>query len=223
MKRKANRRDFIKMATLSGAGLRLGSSFMPAYPQRAPGGTAVDRPDTAVLPLPDQKTLPFAPRRAASWWCTLEDILWPEKKVIDRIKRRAEGFARARIDTAINFGFHIRFDFSNYFAQLHGYYANVCEELHRYNIGLWIIIPATTWKDPGVMRNGGRCRRDSGIMCCYSTIRYRLRWLNMRDIISMIFAKLTSAMGAGGMPPITNWMFSAITIQRSWTCIVNTW
>lgn len=20
----------------------------------------------------------FVPRRAASWWCTLEDILWPE-------------------------------------------------------------------------------------------------------------------------------------------------
>jgi hypothetical protein len=76
----------------------------------------------------------FAPRRAASWWCSLEDLLWPQKKIVDRVKRRAAAFAEARIDTAINFGFHIRFDFSNYFGQLHGYYANVCEELHRYGI-----------------------------------------------------------------------------------------
>lgn len=76
----------------------------------------------------------FVPRRMASWWCSLEDILWPERKVLDKIKRRAEGFAKANIDTAINFGFHARFDFSNYFGQLHGYYADVCEELHRYGI-----------------------------------------------------------------------------------------
>lgn len=76
----------------------------------------------------------FVPRRMASWWCTLEDILWPEKKIADKIRRRAEGFAKANIDTAINFGFHARFDFSNYFGQLHGYYANVCDELHRYGI-----------------------------------------------------------------------------------------
>lgn len=76
----------------------------------------------------------FIPRRAASWWCSLEDILWPEKKIIDKIKFKAERFAEANIDTAINFGFHIRFDFSNYFSQLHGYYAAVCEELHKYNI-----------------------------------------------------------------------------------------
>lgn len=76
----------------------------------------------------------FFPNRAASWWCTLEDLLWPEKKAVDRIKRRAEGFAEAGIDTAINFGFHLRFDFSNYFGSLHGYYAQVCEELHQRGI-----------------------------------------------------------------------------------------
>lgn len=78
--------------------------------------------------------LPFVPNRVASWWCILDDILWPQKSVIDKIKRRAEGFAAAKIDTAINFGFHTRFDFSNYFTQLHGYYENVCEELHKYDI-----------------------------------------------------------------------------------------
>jgi len=76
----------------------------------------------------------FIPRKTASWWCSLEDILWPEKKVLDKIKYRTENFAAANIDTAINFGFHVRFDFSNYFSQLHGYYAAVCEELHKNGI-----------------------------------------------------------------------------------------
>lgn len=76
----------------------------------------------------------FVPRRAASWWCALEDLLWPQKRVVDRIKRRAAAFAEARIDTAVNFGFHIRFDFADYFGGLHGYYAEVCSELHRYGI-----------------------------------------------------------------------------------------
>lgn len=76
----------------------------------------------------------FRPKKAASWWNTLEDILWPQKKVIDKIKRRAEGFAGAGIDTAVNFGFHTRFDFSNYFSTVHGYLNQVCEELHKYGI-----------------------------------------------------------------------------------------
>ena len=86
-------------------------------------------------PLPiDGPDVTFEPRRVASWWCAVEDLLWPEKKVVDRIKRRAAAFAEAGIDTAVNFGFHIRFDFANYFGQLHGYYANVCEELHKHNV-----------------------------------------------------------------------------------------
>lgn len=76
----------------------------------------------------------FRPKKMSSWWCTLEDILWPEKKITDRIKRRAEGFSRAGIDTAINYGFHARFDYSDYFGSLHGYLADVCNELHKYGI-----------------------------------------------------------------------------------------
>ena len=82
----------------------------------------------------DNKKSIFIPRRTASWWCSIEDLLWPEKNILDKIKRRAEKFAAANIDTAINFGFHVRFDFSNYFSQLHGYYAAVCEELHKNGI-----------------------------------------------------------------------------------------
>lgn len=122
MPSKTNRRRFIQLAALSGAGLSLANSFTLTQaatlaPQaKAPAGNT------------------FIPRRAASWWCSLDDLLWPQKPVIDKIKRRADGFAKAQIDTAINFGFHNRFDFSNYFDHLHGYYANVCEELHQRNI-----------------------------------------------------------------------------------------
>mgnify|MGYP001275322730 CR=1 FL=1 len=76
----------------------------------------------------------FRPEKMASWVTVLDDILWPDSNITDRIKRRADGFAQAGIDTAINFGFHTRFDFSDYFEQLHGYFNAVCEELHKYGI-----------------------------------------------------------------------------------------
>ena len=134
MKRN-NRREFIRMAALSGAGLGLGSRI-PSLSARGHGAVIASSASDRFLSLSSgaSDSPAFIPRRAASWWTTLEDILWPEKKVVDRIKRRAEHFAKAKIDTAINFGFHVRFDFSNYFGQLHSYYANVCEELHKYDI-----------------------------------------------------------------------------------------
>jgi len=76
----------------------------------------------------------FRPRKMASWVTELNDILWPDKAVVEKIKKRAKGFADAGIDTAINFGFHLRFDFSDYFDMLHGYFKNVCDELHSYGI-----------------------------------------------------------------------------------------
>ena len=130
MKQKNNRREFIKMAAMSGIGIGLSNHitgapyhFLKSEVQNKTAGNIISSQQPA-----------FIPRRVASWWCTLDDILWPQKSVIDHIKRRAEAFAKAKIDTAMNFGFHIRFDFSNYFGQLHGYYHNVCEELHKYDI-----------------------------------------------------------------------------------------
>ena len=134
MKQKSNRREFIRIAALSGAGLGLqGPVFSRATPVGAGASVSVPEP-SPILPALSVERPSFIPRRAASWWTTLEDICWPEKKITDKIKRRAENFAKARIDTAINFGFHVRFDFSNYFGQLHGYFANVCEELHKVDI-----------------------------------------------------------------------------------------
>jgi hypothetical protein len=128
MKNKTDRRKFIKMAAMSGAGLGLAGSFPllyanPVKPAVAESGMNIKSAGSA-----------FVPNRAASWWCSITDLQWPQKYVVDKIKRRADGFAKARIDTAINFGFHNRFDFSNYFRAVHGYYANVCEELHQRNI-----------------------------------------------------------------------------------------
>lgn len=78
--------------------------------------------------------MPFILRRMASRWTIIEDLHWSLKMIVDKIKHRAAAFAEAEIDTVINFGCHIRFDFSNYFGQLHGYMAQVCEELHKYDI-----------------------------------------------------------------------------------------
>jgi len=128
-----SRRHFIKQAVTTGAGLGLVHNAAMPLAQAADNATEVSLPDVSRLASrpPD---MPFIPRRAASWWSTIEDLLWPEKQIRDKIKRRAAAFADAKIDMAINFGFHNRFDFSNYFGQVHGYYANVCEELHQYGI-----------------------------------------------------------------------------------------
>jgi hypothetical protein len=128
MKSSFSRRNFVKKSATCAVGLGV-VSHIPAN-----GQTLITQEIKGSLTDSRMNQLPFIPARAASWWCEFEDLLWPQKKIVDRIKHRAEAFAKAKIDTAINFGFHIRFDFSNYFGQLHGYYANVCDELHRYDI-----------------------------------------------------------------------------------------
>ena len=128
MKSSYSRRQFVKTSGINALGLGIAGNI-PILGQNLFTLSGKGENDENNV-----NQLPFIPARTASWWCSLEDILWSQKKIVDKIKRRAEGFANAGIDTAINFGFHIRFDFSNYFGQLHGYYANVCEELHKYDI-----------------------------------------------------------------------------------------
>ncbi len=133
MKANTNRRKFIKLAAMSGAGIGLSTSFTKTFA----GTTTMAGAGTQAGAAAGTAAARFIPNRAASWWCELNDILWPQKHVVDKIKRRADGYAKAGIDTAVNFGFHNRFDFANYFGQLHGYYANVCEQLHQRGIR-WI-------------------------------------------------------------------------------------
>jgi hypothetical protein len=130
MNQNHKRRDFIKMAAMSGISFSLAGKVI---------GSPVNsfKKDTLVKvgnDIDEPTSLAFRPNRIASWWCTLEDIIWPQKASADNIKKRAEGFAKAKIDTAIIYGFHARFDFSNYFGHLHGYFENVAHELHKYNI-----------------------------------------------------------------------------------------
>jgi hypothetical protein len=74
------------------------------------------------------------PRRVISWCSTLDDLAWPSRAVRDKIQRRADQMAAAKIDAAIQFGFHYRFDFAWSFANLHGYLADVATALHERNI-----------------------------------------------------------------------------------------
>ncbi len=128
MKPSYSRRNFVKKTAISAVALGAVNN-VPLFGQTVPNQATKLQINKNVI-----HKLPFVPIRAASWWCNIEDLLWGQKKIVDKIKRRAEAFANAKIDTAINYGFHIRFDFSNYFGHLNGYYANVCEELHQYDI-----------------------------------------------------------------------------------------
>lgn len=74
------------------------------------------------------------PRRAVSWWTTINELQWPNRSVRDDIRRRADALAEAGVDLAINFGCHMRFDFAMVFGSLHGYLGEVADELHRVGI-----------------------------------------------------------------------------------------
>lgn len=80
------------------------------------------------------KKIPFYPKRTASWWSRLEDLQWPEKRARDMVRRRADAFAAADVDTVIQFGFHFRFDFAPYFGAMNGLFADICETLHERGI-----------------------------------------------------------------------------------------
>ena len=129
MNKENSRRSFIKISALSALGFSLSSPL----PSIASGilGQQTGATFFTHVGMPD---IPFVPRRVASWWNSIEDLQWNQKAIRDKVKRRAEGFAKANIDTAMNYGFHIRFDFANYFGQLNAYFAAVKEELHKYDI-----------------------------------------------------------------------------------------
>ncbi len=128
MKPPYSRRRFVKVSAMNALGISIAGN-LPLL-----GETFLVQTSSPAGEVMVNSNLSFVPNRVTSWWCNIDDLQWPQKKIVDKIKFRAEAFAKAEIDTAINFGFHIRFDFANYFGQLHGYYADVCEELHKYNI-----------------------------------------------------------------------------------------
>ena len=75
--------------------------------------------------------------RVATWWIRWEDLNLSNPDVFDRIKARAEGFAKADVTAAMIYGTHFRWDFLPYFPLLHDYLATVAEALHGYGIKLY--------------------------------------------------------------------------------------
>ncbi len=79
-------------------------------------------------------TSDFKPKRMASWWNDIDVVLWPDITVKNKIKKRAKAFHDAGIDAVMNYGLHMRFDYADYFQNVHGYLKDVCDELHKYGI-----------------------------------------------------------------------------------------
>ena len=75
--------------------------------------------------------------RIASWWIHWNDLNWPDSDNLDKIKAKAEGFAKANVSAAMIFGTHFRWDFLPFFTQLHDYIATVAEHLHQNGVKLF--------------------------------------------------------------------------------------
>ncbi len=75
--------------------------------------------------------------RALSWWVTLPDLEIGNESVFDRIRQRAETFARANADTAVIFGAHFRWDFLPFWDILHDYLKETARILDEYGIQLF--------------------------------------------------------------------------------------
>ena len=75
--------------------------------------------------------------RIATWWIHWNDLNWPDPDNYEKIKRRAEGLAKANVTAAMLFGTHFRWDWMPVFPLLHDYIATVAEELHKYGIELY--------------------------------------------------------------------------------------
>lgn len=75
--------------------------------------------------------------RIATWWMRWEDLNWPNQDNLDRIKARADGFAKADVTAAMFFGAHFRWDFLPVFPLLHDYIATVADELHKRGVKLF--------------------------------------------------------------------------------------
>ena len=102
MKKNINRRDFMKKSTLIAAGIGFGDKLYPSIVSNPVIKSELYNPSKiiSVVKAPD---IPFAPRRVASWWNTLDELLWSQKVIKDMVKRRAEGFASANIQTTARY------------------------------------------------------------------------------------------------------------------------
>lgn len=75
--------------------------------------------------------------RITTWWIRWEDLNWPSPDNLDKIRRRAENYAKANATAVMIFGTHFRWDYLPIFPILHDYLATVAEELHQYGLKLF--------------------------------------------------------------------------------------
>ncbi|MBO5761243.1 MAG: hypothetical protein J6S53_06855 [Lentisphaeria bacterium] len=76
-------------------------------------------------------------QRMASWWLRREILDYPDKKISDEIRKRADVLAEGGCDSAIMFGAHFRWDYMPVWERLHDYIAEVVEVLHERNMVFW--------------------------------------------------------------------------------------
>ena len=119
--------------------------------------------DDSVVTSIDWQT--WYPRCAVSWWTTITDLQWPNRSVRDDIRRRADAFAAAEVDLAINYGCHTRFDFAPMFGALHGYLGEVADELHRVGIRFFDHYSCNIVARPRGADAGPICTGATGITC----------------------------------------------------------
>jgi hypothetical protein len=67
--------------------------------------------------------------RFASWWLTLEDLGWPDRRLTEKWERRAQTFRELGVNAAAMFGFHCRWDYTTICERVWGALrevANIC-------------------------------------------------------------------------------------------------
>jgi len=75
--------------------------------------------------------------RAASWWLTWEDMIWPDEDIADKFKRRADKALESGVNMAVIYGAHFRWDFMPLWMNLHDMIRFVADELHQRGILLF--------------------------------------------------------------------------------------
>jgi hypothetical protein len=70
----------------------------------------------------------------ASWWYSWEDLQWPNVKIKDKWKRKAEIFSSSGINAVVAFGLHFRWDFVNYFTRHKEMLKDIIEICHEHDI-----------------------------------------------------------------------------------------
>ena len=75
--------------------------------------------------------------RAISWWINWEDLSWPNEDIADKFRYRADKAFASKVNMAVIFGAHFRWDFMPLWNCLHDMLAFIAEELHARNIKLF--------------------------------------------------------------------------------------